>query len=205
MVKSALDYIKTLEDFGFDDIVISLKASDVLDTLKAYRKISSLCNYPLHLGVTATGLPKVGAIKSAILIGALLLDGIGDTIRISLTDKPQEEVKVAQSILEAAGLDAYGPQIISCPTCGRCQVDLLKVVSELENKLRAFNSGKPATQPKVAVMGCEVNGPGEAGEADIGVAFGKKECLLFKKGKAVRKISLRDCTGVLLKEIKLFN
>jgi len=205
MVKSALNYIKTLEYFGIRDIVVSLKASNVNDTLRAYRKMSALCDYPLHLGVTATGTPNSGAIKSAILIGALLLEGIGDTIRISLTDKPQEEVRVARCILEAVGLGSFGPEIISCPTCGRCQVDLFKVVGELEKKLSAFGSQLKTPRLKVAVMGCEVNGPGEARQADIGVAFGKKQGLLFKKGKPVRKVSLRDCTNTLLKEIKLFS
>jgi (E)-4-hydroxy-3-methylbut-2-enyl-diphosphate synthase len=201
MVKSALNYIKTLEYFGIRDIVVSLKASNVNDTLRAYRKMSSLCDYPLHLGVTATGTPDSGAIKSAILIGALLLEGIGDTIRISLTDKPQEEVKVARYILEAVGLGSFGPEIISCPTCGRCQVDLIKIARELENKLSAFSFQLSAKRIKVALMGCEVNGPGEAREADIGVAFGKKEGWLFKKGKPVRKVPINRCADILLKEI----
>lgn len=205
MVRLALDYIKTLEDFGFDDIVVSLKASNVRDTLKAYRKISRLCDYPLHLGVTATGIPKAGVIKSAILIGTLLLEGIGDTIRISLTDEPQEEVAAARSILKAVGLNGLGPEVISCPTCGRCEVDLLQAVRELERKLSSLSSDQRTHRLKVAVMGCEVNGPGEAAEADIGVAFGKKEGLLFKKGRVLRKISLRDCTDTLLREIKSFN
>ncbi len=215
MVKSALNYIRMLEGFGFDDIVVSLKASNTLDTINAYRKMADLCNYPLHLGVTATGLPFSGAIKSSVAVGILLFEGIGDTIRISLTDNPQEEVKAAKAILEALGLRNFGPEIISCPTCGRCEVNLIKIVKDLERKIikstvhspRSTNgSGRLSTvdcrQPlKVAVMGCVVNGPGEAKEADIGVAFGKKEGLLFKKGKPVKKIAFDDCVDVLLKEI----
>ncbi len=215
MVKSALDYIRMLEGVGFDDIVVSLKASNTVDTVKTYRKMADLCVYPLHLGVTATGVPFSGAIKSSVAIGILLFEGIGDTIRISLTDKPQEEVKAAKAILEALGLRNFGPDIITCPTCGRCEVNLIKVVKDLEEKIResTVNSRQstvsicgPRTVDrrsplKVAVMGCVVNGPGEAKEADIGVAFGKKEGLLFKKGKAVKKIAFDDCVDVLLKEI----
>ena len=202
MVKSALDYIKILEGFGFHDIVISLKASNVFDTIEAYRKIAGLCDYPLHLGVTATGLPLQGAIKSTIAVGVLLLEGIGDTIRISLTDEPREEVKVAKAILEATALRFFGPEIISCPTCGRCEVDLIKIVKELEQKLSTRHS-LLATRPlKLAVMGCVVNGPGEAAQADIGVAFGKRQGLLFKQGKPVRKISYANCVNILLKESK---
>lgn len=202
MVKIALDYIKTLEEYGFSDIVVSLKASNIADTVKAYRKISRLCDYPLHLGVTATGTAKTGAIKSAIAIGTLLLEGIGDTIRISLTDKSEEEVKVAQGILASLGLRKLGPEIISCPTCGRCEVDLVRIVKELENKLSAIDHRLLTRPVKLAVMGCIVNGPGEAKEADIGVAFGKKQGLLFKNGRPLRKISLNNCSNILLKELK---
>jgi (E)-4-hydroxy-3-methylbut-2-enyl-diphosphate synthase len=205
MVKSTLDYIKILEGFKFQDIVVSLKASNVLDTVEAYRKISKLCDYPLHLGVTATGLPYSGAIKSSIALGALLLEGIGDTIRVSLTDKPAQEVAAAKIILESLGLRNFGPEVISCPTCGRCEVDLTSVVSELETKLSKLKF-TPSVHPiKVAVMGCVVNGPGEAKEADIGVAFGKKEGLLFKKGKPQRKVSFDRCADVLLKEMERLN
>lgn len=207
MVKAALDYIKILEGYDFDDIVVSLKSSDIPDTVEAYRKISSLCRYPLHLGVTATGAVGCGSLKSAIATGALLLDGIGDTIRISLTAEPQEEVSVAKHILEALRLRSFGPEIISCPTCGRCEVDLIKVVNDFERRLRNANSKllRPdAPHLKVAIMGCVVNGPGEAKEADIGVAFGKKEGLLFKNGRPLRKVPLRNCSAVLLKELKSF-
>lgn len=201
LVKLSLDYIKIIEKLGFYDMVISLKASNVLDTIEAYRKIAKLCDYPLHSGVTATGSAYSGAIKSSICLGALLLDGIGDTIRISLTDEPVNEVKVARIILESLGLRNFSPQIISCPTCGRCEVDLPRLVKDVEQKLSAVDcrlSAKPAT---VAIMGCVVNGPGEAALADIGVAFGKERGLLFKKGKPVRKVSFAECTNVLLKEI----
>jgi (E)-4-hydroxy-3-methylbut-2-enyl-diphosphate synthase len=201
MVKSALDYIKTLEGYDFRDIVVSLKASNITDTVKAYRKISRLCDYPLHLGVTATGTAYAGSIKSAIAIGALLLDGIGDTIRISLTSTPQEEVRVANCILEALSLRRFGPEIISCPTCGRCEVNLVRIVKELEDKLSSDHYRLSSRPLKLAVMGCLVNGPGEAKEADIGVAFGKKSGLLFKNGKAVKKISADNCVNYLLKEV----
>lgn len=206
MVRSALDYIKILENFKFYDIVISLKSSNIFDTLQAYRKMAKICDYPLHLGVTATGPAQIGAIKSSIALGVLLLEGIGDTIRISLTDKPQEEVRLAQYILEALGLRYFGPDIISCPTCGRCEVDLVKIVNDLEEKLSNLNVQTLTLPPKVAVMGCVVNGPGEAEQSDIGIAFGKKEGLLFKNGKAIKKISPNRCAEVLLKEItKLVN
>ena len=220
MVESALDYIKILERFKFYDIVVSLKASGVQETVEAYRKISRLCDYPLHLGVTATGSPYKGAIKSAIALGLLLSEGIGDTIRVSLTDEPVEEVKAAKIILETLNLRRYCPEIISCPTCGRCEVDLIKIVKELENALSRYpesplfcSTGKPGTclpagrnrqtgkHLKVAVMGCVVNGPGEAREADIGIAFGRKVGLLFKEGRPVRKVSPEECVEVLLKEI----
>jgi len=201
LVASALDYIKILEGFNFYNTVISLKASNVLDTVEAYEKIAKLCDYPLHLGVTATGLPYAGAIKSSIALGSLLMNGIGDTVRISLTDKPQQEVAVAKIILESLFLRRFGPQIISCPTCGRCEVDLEKIARDLE--LRILSSGKKlyAKPLRVAIMGCVVNGPGEAKEADIGVAFGTKEGLLFKKGKPVRRISSGECVDTLIKEI----
>ncbi|MBU1727577.1 MAG: flavodoxin-dependent (E)-4-hydroxy-3-methylbut-2-enyl-diphosphate synthase [Candidatus Omnitrophica bacterium] len=199
MVRSALDYIKILEGFKFYEIVLSLKASNILDTVEAYRKISKLCDYPMHLGVTATGSPNAGGIKSSVALGALLLEGIGDTLRVSLTEKPEAEVLAAKAILESLELRNFGPEIISCPTCGRCEVDLVSIVRELENRLSVVRIKRPV---KIAVMGCVVNGPGEAKEADIGVAFGKKDGLLFKKGKPVRKISVSECVNVLLRELR---
>jgi len=205
MTKSALDYVKILEGLGFDDIVVSLKASNILDTIEAYRKISRLCDYPLHLGVTATGSPNSGAIKSSIALGSLLLAGIGDTIRISLTDDPVEEVRAARAILESLGLRRFGPQIISCPTCGRCEVDLVKIVKELEKRLSTVNCQLSTLPAKVAVMGCVVNGPGEAKEADIGLAFGKKEGLLFRNSRPIKKVPFSNCISTLLKEMEALN
>ena len=201
LVKAAFDYIKIIEKLRFHDIVVSLKVSNVLDTVAAYRKMSEICDYPLHLGVTATGAPFSGAIKSSVAVGSLLLDGIGDTIRISLTAAPREEIKVAQYILESLGLRNFGHQIISCPTCGRCEVDLVRIVADLEKKLSAQSYKQSARPLKVAVMGCVVNGPGEAKEADIGVAFGKQQGLLFKNGKPVKKISYKNCVDVLVSEL----
>jgi (E)-4-hydroxy-3-methylbut-2-enyl-diphosphate synthase len=202
LVKSALEYIKMVEGFKFHNIVVSLKASNVLDTVSAYRLISGRCDYPLHLGVTATGSPFAGVIKSSVALGALLLDGIGDTIRVSLTDIPGREVYAAKVILESLGLRKFGHTLISCPTCGRCEVDLVKIVRELEEKLEAGAKKIHPSKPlNIAVMGCVVNGPGEAKEADLGIAFGKSEGLLFKKGKPVKKVAYSDCVNVLLKEI----
>ena len=202
LVKAALDYIKIIEGLKFYDIVVSLKASTVLDTIEAYRKLSRLCDYPLHLGLTATGSSGQGTIKSAIAVGTLLLEGIGDTIRISLTDKPLQEVKAAKYILEALQLRKFGPEIISCPTCGRCEVDLVKIVRDLEAKLTTYNLQLTTHPLKLAVMGCVVNGPGEARQADIGIAFGKNEGLLFKDGKPVKKVSFNRCVDTLLKELE---
>ncbi|MBI4982006.1 MAG: flavodoxin-dependent (E)-4-hydroxy-3-methylbut-2-enyl-diphosphate synthase [Candidatus Omnitrophica bacterium] len=202
MVNSALDYLKVLEGLKFYNTVISLKASNILDTIEAYRKCAKLCDYPLHLGVTATGAPFSGAIKSSVALGALLLDGIGDTLRVSLTEDPRQEVLAAKAILSSLELRSFGPEIISCPTCGRCEVNLVKIVKELESRLsEAGYRGKSSGPLKVAVMGCVVNGPGEAKEADIGIAFGKKEGLLFKHGKPVKKVNVKDCVNVLLREI----
>jgi len=202
MKEKALAYIKNLEKLKFQDIVVSLKAQNARDTIAAYREMARYCDYPFHLGVTATGLPKEGLIKSNVAIGALLLDGIGDTIRISLTDKPQEEVKAAKLLLKSLGLRNFGPEIISCPTCGRCEVNLFKVVKDLESRLQSV-SFKPKEKPiQVAVMGCVVNGPGEAKHADLGIAFGKIDGLLFKKGKPSVKVSVDRCVEVLIKEIK---
>jgi (E)-4-hydroxy-3-methylbut-2-enyl-diphosphate synthase len=202
LVAACLNYIKIIEKLKFNNLVISLKANNVLDTVEAYRKIAKACNYPLHLGLTATGSPYGGIIKSSVALGSLLLEGIGDTIRVSLTDNPVEEVRTAQCILESLGLRSGGVHLISCPTCGRCEVNLVNMVKDLEVKFRHLNNIKPMGNLKVALMGCLVNGPGEAKEADIGIAFGKKEGLLFKKGKPVRKVAAVDCVRLLLEEIK---
>ena len=196
MVESAMYHINLLEKNDFHDIVISLKASNVKMMVEAYRKISTLVDYPLHLGVTEAGTAFQGTVKSAIGIGSLLVDGIGDTIRVSLTEDPVEEIKVAKEILKVLGLIEAGVEIVSCPTCGRTEIDLIglakKVEKEFENEKR---------QIKIAVMGCVVNGPGEAREADYGVAGGKGEGLLFKKGEIVRKINGDRLVEELLEEI----
>jgi len=201
-VQSAIRYIKIFEELDFRDIIISLKASDVVKTVEAYREISGLCDYPLHLGVTASGPYDFGIVKSSIGIGALLLDGIGDTIRVSLTADPVEEVIAAKRILTSLNLRNFGPQILSCPTCGRCQVDLMGIVKELERALSAKRF-PPSTKQglTIAVMGCEVNGPGEAKEADVGIAFGRNGGMLFKKGKVTKKISVKNAIKELLNVI----
>jgi (E)-4-hydroxy-3-methylbut-2-enyl-diphosphate synthase len=198
MVESALRHVKILKACDFEDIVISIKASDVISTITAYRLISERVNYPLHLGITEAGSVWTGTIKSAIGIGTLLADGIGDTIRVSLTGDPVEEVKVAKQILKSLGLRKSGIEIISCPTCGRCRIDLIELVNSLEKKLS--NSKKNI---KVAVMGCAVNGPGEAKEADIGIAGGDGVGLIFKKGLIVRKVPEKHLEEALLREIEL--
>lgn len=195
MVESAMYHINLLEKNGFEDIVISLKASNVKMMLDAYRKISKLVDYPLHLGVTEAGTAFQGTVKSAIGIGSLLVDGIGDTIRVSLTEDPVEEIKVAKEILKVLGLIDAGVEIVSCPTCGRTEIDLIglakKVEKEFENEKRKI---------KIAVMGCVVNGPGEAREADYGVAGGKGVGVLFKKGQIVKKV---DESEILIELKKL--
>jgi (E)-4-hydroxy-3-methylbut-2-enyl-diphosphate synthase len=203
LVAACMDYVKMIEKLKFTNLVISLKANNVLDTVEAYRKIAKLCSYPLHLGVTATGSVYNGIIKSSIALGSLLLEGIGDTIRVSLTDNPTEEVRAAKCILESLGLRSGGVQVISCPTCGRCELDLINMVKDLETKLAAKEYKQSAQPLKVAVMGCVVNGPGEAKEADLGVAFGQGAGVLFSRGKMVKKILIKDCVKVLLQEIRL--
>ena len=199
LVRSALGYVKIFEELNFRDIIISLKASDVATTVEAYRKISKLCDYPLHLGVTASGSYDNGIVKSSVGIGALLLDGIGDTVRISLTADPIEEVLAAKRILSAVGLRKFGPEVISCPKCGRCQVDLGEIVRELER--RVMGHGSRVKNVRIAVMGCEVNGPGEAKEADIGIAFGKGSGMIFKKGKILKKVSVHNAVKELLRQL----
>ncbi len=197
MVKSALNTVKLLEKVDFLDIVVSLKANDVLTTILSYQLISDEIPYPLHLGITASGPPPEGIIKSSIGIGALLFQGIGDTIRVSLTYDPVEEVKVGYQILRSLGLFKEGPDFISCPTCGRCRMDLESVAKEVLSEIEGIK-----TPLKIAVMGCEVNGPGEAREADIGIACTKRGGTLFKKGKPLRKVKEKDMVKVLLEEIE---
>ncbi|NCC67348.1 MAG: flavodoxin-dependent (E)-4-hydroxy-3-methylbut-2-enyl-diphosphate synthase [Clostridia bacterium] len=192
LCESALRHIHMLEDANFDDICISIKSTDVRDTVAAYRMMSELTDYPLHLGVTETGLPYMGVVKSAAGIGSLLLDGIGGTIRVSLTADPLEEVRAGIAILRAVGLRRNGVNLISCPTCGRTCIDLAATAAEVEALLRGFKA--PIT---VAVMGCVVNGPGEASHADYGLAGGVGEALLFKKGEPVRKVSEENAAKAL--------
>ncbi len=200
MVRSAMEYIRSIESLKFYDLVVSLKASTVRDTIESYTEFSRLCDYPLHLGVTATGPANAGIIKSSVAIGSLLLNGIGDTIRVSLTDCPEEEVRAARYILESIGLQKADIEIISCPTCGRCEVDLKSIVARLEKELNCLRPRLGRRTLKAAVMGCMVNGPGEAKEVDAGIAFARTEGLLFKSGKPVRKVKLKDCVAVLMKE-----
>jgi (E)-4-hydroxy-3-methylbut-2-enyl-diphosphate synthase len=202
MVNSALEYIKILEDLDFHDIIISLKASSTVATVEAYRRMAKLCDYPFHLGITATGPKERGKIKSAIVLGTLLLEGIGDTIRVSLTAPPEEEVRVGLEILTSLGLRSFGPEIISCPTCGRCEVDLVRIVRELEQKLSTCYFLVSTPPVKLAIMGCVVNGPGEAKDADVGIACGRGGGVLFRRGKIVSKIKEKDIVNTLLKEVE---
>lgn len=197
LVESALRSVDYLEDQGFTNMKVSLKSSDVPTMIDAYRGFSQKCDYPLHLGVTEAGTVLQSAVKSSIGIGILLAEGIGDTIRVSVTGDPVQEMTVAWGILRALKLRERGPEIISCPTCGRCEIDLLALVEEAERKLAPLK-----TPLKVALMGCVVNGPGEAAEADIGIAGGKGTGMLFMKGKMVRKIQEAEFIPVLLAEIE---
>ena len=197
MVESALDCIKLCEDIGHRAIKVSLKASDVPRTVEAYRLFSQRSDYPLHLGVTEAGPPFTGVIKSAVGLGILLAEGIGDTIRVSLTGDPVLEVRAAYGILRALGIRSRGIDIISCPTCGRCEVDLIPLVEEVQERL-----GHIETPLTVAVMGCVVNGPGEAREADVGIAGGKGVGLLFKKGEVVEKVKEGEWVQRLVAEVE---
>jgi (E)-4-hydroxy-3-methylbut-2-enyl-diphosphate synthase len=197
MVESALNHVRILEDLGFQYIKISLKSSNVLQTVSAYRLLSEKVDYPLHVGVTEAGTLISGTVKNSLGIGLLLTEGIGDTIRVSLTHDPVDEVKVAYEILKALGLRQRGLEIISCPTCGRCEIDLVGLAEEVDAALSHI------TVPlKVAIMGCVVNGPGEAREADVGIAGGRGQGTLFKKGKVIKKVPEPDLARVLVKEVK---
>jgi (E)-4-hydroxy-3-methylbut-2-enyl-diphosphate synthase len=196
MVASALRHVALLEKAGFHEIKISLKASDVLRTVEAYRLLAEQVDYPLHVGITEAGSLYAGTVKSALGIGMLLAEGIGDTLRVSLTRDPVEEVRVGFEILKALGIRRHGPEIISCPTCGRCNIDLMAVVEQVDKALLT------RTVPvKLAIMGCVVNGPGEAREADIGVAGGQGLGILFKKGKVVKKVPQEKLVETLLAEV----
>lgn len=197
IVYSTLENIRILEDMNYDNIKISLKASNVDLTIKSHLKMAELVDYPFHLGITEAGPPWRGTIKSAVGIGSLLSMGIGDTIRVSLTGNPVEEVKVGREILKSLNLLNEGIEIISCPTCARTQINLINIVEEAEKRLSHIN--RPL---KVAIMGCAVNGPGEAKEADIGIAGGRGEGLIFKKGKILRKVKEENLLDELIKEIE---
>ena len=199
MVESALRNIKLMESFGFYNLKLSIKASDVTRTVDAYRKLSQETDFPLHVGVTEAGGLYSGIVKSSLGIGMLLAEGIGDTIRVSLTRDPVEEIRVGFAILKALGIRQKGPDIISCPTCGRCNINLFDISERVENAL--LSCKKPI---KVAIMGCVVNGPGEAKEADIGIAGGDGTGILFKKGKVVKKIPQKHLVDVLLDEIERY-
>ena len=197
LVESISRTVSLLEDIGFTDIIIAAKASRVPVTIETYRMIANRFRYPLHVGVTEAGLPPAGTIRSAVGIGTLLAEGIGDTIRVSLTAPPEEEVIVGQEILKALFLREKGPVIISCPTCGRCEVDLMRIVKQVEKKL--VNVKEPTV---VAIMGCVVNGPGEAKEADVGIAAGRGAALIFRKGEIIKKVPPSQAVSALLKEMK---
>ncbi|NLY30107.1 MAG: flavodoxin-dependent (E)-4-hydroxy-3-methylbut-2-enyl-diphosphate synthase [Firmicutes bacterium] len=197
LVESALQHIKILEDESFYDIVISLKASDVGTTVQAYQLIARRVQYPLHVGITEAGTAFHGTIKSSVGIGIILAMGLGDTIRVSLTGDPVEEVKVAYGILQSLGLRQRGIEIISCPTCGRTQIDLIEIAQEVENRLEDLE-----VPLKVAVMGCVVNGPGEAKDADIGIAGGRDKVVLFRKGKLMGQFPAEEAVDVLVKAVE---
>lgn len=200
LVESAMGHIKILEDLDFHNIVISLKSSDIYTAVEAYELMSQKVDYPLHIGITEAGGVRAGTIKSSIGIGSLLLKGIGDTMRISLTGDPVEEVKVGKDILRSLNLLNDKIKIVSCPTCGRCNIDLINIANEVENKIQDIDKNMT-----VAIMGCVVNGPGEAREADIGIAGGKGQGILFKKGEIVRKIPADKLVEELLDEIDKFD
>ena len=197
MAESALKSVRILEEADFHDIVISIKSSDIRTMLAAYRLVAEQCDFPLHLGVTEAGTERMGRVKSSIGIGALLAEGIGDTIRVSLTDDPVKEIAAANDILRALDLLPDAPQLVSCPTCGRTQIDLIAIANEVEERLKDVH--KPI---RVAVMGCPVNGPGEAKNADIGIAGGKGQGLLFKKGEVIRKVPEDQLVEELFREIE---
>ncbi|MFC2045743.1 flavodoxin-dependent (E)-4-hydroxy-3-methylbut-2-enyl-diphosphate synthase [Chloroflexota bacterium] len=199
MVDTALQQIRLLESLDFDLIKVSLKAFDVPTTIEAYKDIATIMPYPLHLGITEAGTPRTGIIRSTVGISTLLYSGIGDTIRVSLTAHPREEVITAYEILKSLNLRQHGPVLVSCPTCGRTEVDIIKLANQVEQELAKID--KPI---KVAIMGCIVNGPGEAEDADIGVACGKGKAVLFRKGNKLRTIKEQDIISVLIKEIEDF-
>ena len=199
IVESALDKVHMIEDMGYDNLVISIKSSDVMMCAKAHGQIAEKTDYPLHVGITESGTVLSGNIKSAVGLGMILSQGIGDTIRVSLTGDPLEEIKSAKLILRTLGLRKGGIEIVSCPTCGRTQIDLIRLANQVENMVEDIKKTL-----KVAVMGCVVNGPGEAKEADLGIAGGKGEGLLFRKGEIIKKVPESELLGALRDEILKF-
>jgi (E)-4-hydroxy-3-methylbut-2-enyl-diphosphate synthase len=199
LVESAMRHVRILEDLDFHDIKISVKSTDVRKMITAYRMLAEKTEYPLHLGVTEAGTPGMGTVKSSIGIGALLAEGIGDTIRVSLTGDPVEEIVVGMNILKSLGMRNNGIELISCPGCGRLEIDLEKLVSEVEQGVSGFNLQRPV---KVAILGCVVNGPGEAAEADIGIAGGRGKGMLYRDGKLIKSFREADLVGELVKEIE---
>ena len=198
LVESALYNVGILEKFGVNDIVISVKASDVKLTVDAYTVLANRTSYPLHLGVTEAGTTEAGIVKSAVGIGSLLLNGIGDTIRVSLTDNPVKEVYAAKNILRACGLDEAFVEVVACPTCGRCEWESMALAEKVTEFVRSYKKSA-----KIAVMGCVVNGPGEAKDADLGIAGGKGGCLIFKKGEPFKKVTAEQAEEEFFKEIRL--
>ncbi|MFA6356086.1 MAG: flavodoxin-dependent (E)-4-hydroxy-3-methylbut-2-enyl-diphosphate synthase [Candidatus Omnitrophota bacterium] len=202
MVKAALDYIKIIEDLDFRNLMVSLKVSDVGQTIDAYRLMANKCDYPFHIGVTAAGPELSGTVKSTLGIGILLSEGIGDTIRVSLTGDPVQEIIVGKHIIQGLGIRNFGPEVLSCPTCGRTEVDIIGIANKVEQALGKIKDEKGKLSGlRVAVMGCVVNGPGEAKEADLGIAAGKGSGFLFIKGKAVRKIKESEFVSAVITEI----
>ncbi|MGE5677805.1 MAG: flavodoxin-dependent (E)-4-hydroxy-3-methylbut-2-enyl-diphosphate synthase [Pseudomonadota bacterium] len=201
LVESTVNNIRLLESMNFEDLVISIKSSDVMLTVDSYLKASKVTDHPMHIGVTEAGTVLAGAVKSSVGLGILLHNGIGDTIRVSLTGDPVEEIHVAGEILKSLKLMGGGIEIISCPTCRRTNVDLIRVAEEVEKRVRNIKASKPM---KLAVMGCAVNGPGEAREADLGIAGGQGEFLLFIKGQIIRKVSQESAIEELVKEIEAY-
>ena len=199
LYESAMRHVGICEEFGFKDVIISVKSTDVRLMIEAYRLVAERTDIPLHLGVTEAGTTKIGTIKSAVGIGTLLAEGIGDTIRVSLTDEPVREVEVGKEILRSLSLASRNVELIACPTCGRLEVDLFAIMAELEKRLEGVK--KPV---KIAVLGCVVNGPGEASEADIGIAAGKGVGILYRKGEVVRRVKESEIVDVIVEEVKNF-
>jgi len=203
IVQSALKSVRLLEGLRFYDTVISLKSSDVPQMLAAYRRMSQLCDYPLHLGVTEAGLLEASTVKSSIGIGALLAEGIGDTIRVSITGDPIDEVKVAQRILSSLGLRRFETNVIACPSCGRCEIDVIGIAKQVQQRLTALAATEPrALELTVAVMGCVVNGPGESEHADVGLAGGGGVGVIYRKGRQIRRVPEAEMVDALIREVQ---